>query len=87
MEEKEREEDNDDNSDLVDVTAVQLFGMSNEEFIGKETENNKGKEGHRCRYRDDNEIKALHGLYEEPKDDNKDGRDYENDGGNWDEMD
>ena len=48
--------------------------------------NNKGKEGHRCRYRDDGEIEALHILYEEPKDENKDGRDYDNDGGDWDDM-
>ena len=29
----------------------------------------KGKGGHCRRYRDNNDIEAIHGLYEEPKDD------------------
>ena len=39
---------------------------------------NKGKGGHRLRYRDDDKIEALHGLYEEPKEND--------DGGNWDDR-
>ena len=42
-EEKEREEDNDDNDGIVDITAVQCFGMTNEVFLGKETDNKKSK--------------------------------------------
>ena len=44
MEEKEQEEEDDDDDDVVDITVVQLFGMPNEEFLGKETENKKKKE-------------------------------------------
>ena len=40
----------------------------------------KGKVGRR-RYRDDNEIEALHGLYEELKDGNGDRGEYDDD---WD---
>ena len=35
MEEKEQEED--DNNDVVNITAVQLFGVPNKAFLGKET--------------------------------------------------
>ena len=47
----------------------------------------KGKGGHCCRYRDDNDIEDLHNLYEEPKDDDN-VRDYYDDknNGNWDDM-
>ena len=38
----------------------------------------KGKEGC-CRYRDDNKIKALQGLYEEPKYDVGDRGDHDDD--------
>ena len=38
-------------------------------------------------YRYGNEIKALHGLYKEPKYDNDDGRDNDNNGDcNWEDM-
>ena len=48
---------------------------------------NKGKVGHRCRYRDNNEIKDLHGLYEEPKDEyNDDRRDDDHYDGDWEET-
>ena len=44
MEEKEQEEDNNGDDDVVDITAVQLFGMPGKAFLGKETENKKKKE-------------------------------------------
>ena len=44
MEEKGRVEDNDDDNDAVYITVVQFSGMSDEEFLGKETDNNKKKE-------------------------------------------
>ena len=46
----------------------------------------KGKGGHHCRYRDKYNIEALHGLYEEPKDDNDNGCDDDDDGRYWDDM-
>ena len=47
----------------------------------------KGKGGHRRRYRDNDVIKALHGLYEEPKyNDNDNGRDDDYDNGYCDGM-
>ena len=49
---------------------------------------NTGKRGHCSRYTDNNKIEALHGLYEETKDDNHDddGHDNGKDNGNWDDM-
>ena len=37
MEEKGREEEDDNDDGVFDITAVQLFGMPDEEFFGKET--------------------------------------------------
>ena len=42
-----------------------------------------GKVGHRHRYRDNDDIYALRGLYEEPKDDDDDDRDNDNYYGGW----
>ena len=42
----------------------------------------KGKVGRR-RYRDDDDIEALHGLHEEPKDDNSDRGEYDDD---WEDV-
>ena len=42
----------------------------------------KGKGG-RHRYRDNNKIEAIHGLYEEPKDEDGDRGDHDE---NWDDM-
>ena len=44
MEEKKREEDDDNDDYVVEITAVQFFGMPDEAFLGKETDNNKKKE-------------------------------------------
>ena len=46
----------------------------------------KVKGGHRCRYRDDNKIEALHGIYKEPKDNDDSGWDDDNNDGDWDDM-
>ena len=43
MDDKEQEEDDYDDNDVVDIDVVQLVGMPDEAFIGKETEN-KNKE-------------------------------------------
>ena len=52
----------------------------------KSGENKKWKWGHSCRYRDDNNIEALHGLYEEPKDNDNNFRDDDGNDVNWDDM-
>ena len=44
MEEKEREEGDGDNNDVVVITAVQLFCMTDEEVLGKEMDNKKKKD-------------------------------------------
>ena len=44
MEEKEGEEDDDDEDSVVDINTVKLFGMPDETFLGKETENKNKKE-------------------------------------------
>ena len=44
MEEKEREYDDGDDDSVVDITAVRFFGMTDKEFLGKETDNKKKKE-------------------------------------------
>ena len=44
MEEKEWEEEDDEDYVIVDITAVKLFGMPDEAFLIKETDNNKKKE-------------------------------------------
>ena len=44
MEEKEWEEDDGDGDDVVEINAVQLFGMPNEAFLGKGTDNRNKKE-------------------------------------------
>ena len=44
MKEKEREEDNDKDNDVVNITTVQLFGMPDEAFLGKETQNKNNKD-------------------------------------------
>ena len=49
MDEKEREEDDEDDDEVVDITMVQLFGMPDEAFIGKKTDNNNKKEMERRR--------------------------------------
>ena len=57
--ESKLELDNDDNGDdayPVDLTV---------KYAGEE---NKKGSGGRCRYRDDDDIEALHGLYEDTKD-------------------
>ena len=46
----------------------------------------KVKGGHCLRYRDNDEIEALHGLYNQPKDNYKDVGDDEDKYGNWDDM-
>ena len=46
----------------------------------------KEKLGHCCRYRDDDEVKDLHILYEEPEDDNGDGCDDDEDNVDWYKM-
>ena len=43
--------------------------------------NKKGTGGHCRRYRDNNKIKALHGLYKEPTDDNDDDNSRDDDDG------
>ena len=69
-------DDNDDN----DADTADLMGKYN---VGGK---NKRKGEHRRRYRDDNEIEALHTLYEEPKDNDDDGRDEKEDNGDWDDT-
>ena len=70
----------DDNYDN-DADPVDLMGK----YVGRGKK--KGEGGHRHMYRDDNDIKALHGLYKEPKYDNDDGRDNDNNGDcNWEDM-
>ena len=70
------DDDNDNDADPADL-------MVNYDSGGKK----KGKGGHRCRYRDDDNIEALRGLYEEPKDDDDDVRcDNDDDNGDWDDM-
>ena len=44
MEEKVQEEDDENDDDIVDINAVQVFGMPNEAFLGKDAENKKNKE-------------------------------------------
>ena len=44
MEERGREEDDDNDYDVVNITAVKLFDMPDNVFIGKEKENNQKKE-------------------------------------------
>ena len=44
MEEKEWEEDNDDDNDVVNINGVQLFGVPDEIFPGKEINNNNKEE-------------------------------------------
>ena len=45
MEEKEQEGDNDDDDDVFDIATVQLLGMPDEEFLGKDiVDNNKEEE-------------------------------------------
>ena len=47
----------------------------------------KGKGGHCCRYKDEDEIEDLHGLYEDLKDDNDGGvRDDDYDDGDWENI-
>ena len=67
------ESDDYDNSD--DADPDDLTGKYNDE--GKR----KGK-GERCRYRDENDIEALHGLYETKDDDGEHG--YHDD--DWEDM-
>ena len=69
-----------DGNDENDTDPVDLMGKYN--GGGKK----KGKQGHRHRYRNDDNIKALHGLYKEPKDNDYGvcGDDDEN--GDWDDM-
>ena len=68
----------DDNNNDTDTSNL----MGKYDGRGKK----KWKGGHHRRYRDDNEIEALHGLYEEPKDDEDDGSDDDNDNGDWNDM-
>ena len=41
MEKKGREEEDDDDDGIFDITAVQLFGMPDESFLSKETDDKK----------------------------------------------
>ena len=41
MEEKEWEENDDNDDDVVDIAVVQFFGMPDKAFLGEETENKK----------------------------------------------
>ena len=63
--------DENDNGDYAN--PADLTGKYNSEI------KKKGKVG-RCRYRGDDKVEALHGLYEEPNDDDGD---YDDD---WDDM-
>ena len=72
---EESESVDDDNGN--DTDPADLMGKYDRE--GKK----KGKGGRR-RYRDDDEIEDLHGLYEEPKDNDGDRGDHNDD---WDDMD
>ena len=67
---------NDNDSDPTDL-------MGKYDGRGKK----KGKGWHHCRYKDDDNIKALHGIYEEPKDDDNDGHDNDDNSGDWYGMD
>ena len=58
-----RKLDNDDNSD--DSNPIDLKGK----YDGKK---NKKRKGGRRRYRDNNNIKNIHGLYKDPKDNDGD---------------
>ena len=64
---------------------VEIQGASPRTFSTKLYGGAVGKGGHRRRYRDDGEIKTLHGLYEEPKDDN-DGHEDDDYDGDCDDM-
>ena len=64
----------DDNNDN-DADAADLMGKYYDR--GKK----KGKGGHCRRYREDDEIKALHGLYKEPKKNGDDGCEDDDDDG------
>ena len=64
-------DDDDDN----DADPTNLMGK----YDGGE--NKKGKGGNFRRYRDDDKIKALHGLHEEPKDDNDNSHDNDDNDG------
>ena len=55
MEEKEREEDYDKEDGMVDINAVQFFGMPDEEFLGKDTESKKNKGEDKKSMGDDND--------------------------------
>ena len=50
-------------------------------------EKKKGKGGHCHRYRYDNKIEYLRGLYKEPKYDDDNVREDDDNSGNWDDMD
>ena len=69
-----------DDNDYIDADPADLMG--NYDGRGK----NMGKGGHPCRYRDDNDIEALRGLYEEPNDEDNSGRDNDDNDGDWDDM-
>ena len=66
-----------ENNHGIDANPSDLMGK----YGGREKK--KGKGGHRCRYRDDDNIEALYGIYKEPKDNNDDDRDND---GDWDDM-
>ena len=73
-----------DNGNDNDADPVGLMGN----YDGRVKK--KGKGGNCCRYRDDDEIEDIHGLYEEPKDnddkvcDNDD--DNDGDDSDWEDM-
>ena len=72
--ESESESNDNDNSNDTD-----LYDMSGK-YDSKGY--NKGKGG-RCKYKYDDKIKDIHGLYEEPKEDDRDHCDHDED---WDNM-
>ena len=69
-------DDDDDN----DANPAELMGKF--DVGGKK----KLKGGQRRRYRDNDKIEDLHGLYKEPKDDDDGGRDGDNNDVDWEDM-
>ena len=61
MEEKEWEEDDDDDDDVVDITAVQLFGVTDEAFLGKDTESKKKEDEEKSKGNVDDSVKNSGG--------------------------
>ena len=59
----------DDNDNRNDANPANLTGKYDSKG------NNRGKGG-RLRYKDDDNIKDLHGLYDDPKDNNDDHCDH-----------